>query len=153
MHREKQARIWIWTASGRRKYAGKGLYFRLGEILTLAERFPKMWGARARRHFQPGLWTIPISGSHKDKFTFQLHGVCGPKGSQRGSQSPHPWRDSKAMWMWHFGTWGRGGFGSAGEHLDLDHIKDLFQPQWFCEAEMANVILTSYTGAPCSGAE
>lgn len=43
MHREKQARIWIWTANGRKKNAEKAIYFSLGEIFTYN------WGILSRR--------------------------------------------------------------------------------------------------------
>lgn len=97
MHGGRQASIWIWTARGRKKYAGNGLYFRLGEILTLDERLTEMWGAR--RCFHPGLWT-PISSLQSDKVTLQLHGAC-----DKGSQIPHPWKISK---LCGYGTWGPG---------------------------------------------
>jgi len=41
--------------------------------------------------------------------------------------SPHPWRGSKNVWMWHFGTWfsRRGGVGVM---VGLGDLRGLFQP-------------------------
>lgn len=39
----------------------------------------------------------------------------------------HPsWRDLKASWMWHLGTWFNGGLGTAGLMAGLDDLKALF---------------------------
>jgi len=41
--------------------------------------------------------------------------------------SPHPWRGSKTVWMWHFGTW----FSRHGGDwftVGLDDLRGLFQP-------------------------
>jgi len=41
--------------------------------------------------------------------------------------SPHPWRGSETLWMWHLGTWfsRRGGVGFT---VELDGVRHLFQP-------------------------
>lgn len=44
--------------------------------------------------------------------------------------SRHPWRCSKAVWMWHLGTW-VGGFGNAGLRVGLNDLKGLFQMKKF----------------------
>ena len=42
--------------------------------------------------------------------------------------SPHPWRGSNTVGMWHLGTWfsRRGGVGVT---VGLDDLRGLFQPQ------------------------
>lgn len=47
--------------------------------------------------------------------------------------SPHPWRDLKAMCMWHLGTWISGDLGSAGAVVGLHYLGNLFQLKWFCD--------------------
>jgi len=42
--------------------------------------------------------------------------------------SPHPWRGSKPVWMWHFGTW-FSRQGGVGVMVGPDDLRDLFQPQ------------------------
>jgi len=41
--------------------------------------------------------------------------------------SPHPWRCSKNMYMWHLGTW-FGRHGGVGLTVGLDDLRGLFQP-------------------------
>ena len=41
--------------------------------------------------------------------------------------SPHPWRGSKTMWMWHLGTW-LSRHGGVGMMVGLDDVRGLFQP-------------------------
>jgi len=45
--------------------------------------------------------------------------------------SPHPWRGSKTMWMWHFRTWfsRRGGVVWM---VGLHDLRGLFQPMMLC---------------------
>jgi len=50
-----------------------------------------------------------------------LREVAGCPGQWWG---PHPWRGSKNVWMWHFGTW-FSRHGGVGLMAGLD---DLFQP-------------------------
>lgn len=40
--------------------------------------------------------------------------------------SPHLWRDLKATWMWHLGTWVNFGLSSAGCMVGLDECRGLF---------------------------
>jgi len=41
--------------------------------------------------------------------------------------SPHPWRGSKHMWMWQFGTrFSR--HGGVGGIVGLDDLRSVFQP-------------------------
>lgn len=40
--------------------------------------------------------------------------ISSLKGLSREMLNHHPWRDLKAGWMWHLGTWVNGGLGSAG---------------------------------------
>jgi len=41
--------------------------------------------------------------------------------------SPHPWRGSKTVWMWHLGTW-FSRHGGVGWMVGLDDLRGLFQP-------------------------
>jgi len=41
--------------------------------------------------------------------------------------SPHPWRGSNTVWMWHLGTW-FSRHGGAGVTVGLDDLGDLCQP-------------------------
>jgi len=47
--------------------------------------------------------------------------------------SPHPWRGSDTVWLWHLGT-GFSRHGGVGVTAGLDDIKALFQPWWFCDS-------------------
>lgn len=40
----------------------------------------------------------------------------------------HPWKGSKAVWMWHLGMWFRGEHGDAGLAVRLDGLRGLFEP-------------------------
>lgn len=35
---------------------------------------------------------------------------------------------AKTVWVWHLGTWLRGGLGSCGGAVGLDDLKGVFQP-------------------------
>jgi len=41
--------------------------------------------------------------------------------------SPHPWRGSKNVWMWHLGTW-FSRHGGVGLTFGPDDLRGLFQP-------------------------
>jgi len=41
--------------------------------------------------------------------------------------SPHPWRGSKTVWMWHFRTW-FSRHGGVGVMVGLDDLRGLLQP-------------------------
>jgi len=41
--------------------------------------------------------------------------------------SPHPWRDSKTVWMWHFETW-FSRHGGVGVTVGLDDLRGFLQP-------------------------
>jgi len=41
--------------------------------------------------------------------------------------SPHPWRGSKTVWMWHFTWFSR--YGGAGATVGLDDLRGLLQPE------------------------
>ena len=41
--------------------------------------------------------------------------------------SPHPWKGSKNVWMWHFGIW-FSRHGGVGLTVGLDDLRGLFQP-------------------------
>ena len=45
--------------------------------------------------------------------------------------SHHPWRCSRSILMWHWGTWLSGEMLVVGGQLDLDDRGGLFQPWWF----------------------
>ena len=50
--------------------------------------------------------------------------------------SPHPWRSSKNVWIWHFGIW-FSRHGGVGVTVGLDDLRGLFQPMilWFYGGE------------------
>lgn len=41
----------------------------------------------------------------------------------------------KDVQMWHLGTWFSSGLGSADLTVELNGLKGVFQPQWFCDAQ------------------
>ena len=63
-----------------------------------------------------------VGGKIKSRFL----GNCG-EGCPGRWGSPHPWRGSKTVRLWHLGTWfsRRGG---AGVTVGLGHLRGLFQP-------------------------
>ena len=52
--------------------------------------------------------------------------------------SPHPWRGSKNMWMWHFRTW-FSRQGGVGVTVGLDDLRGLFQLSRFCDSTLYSV--------------
>jgi len=49
--------------------------------------------------------------------------------------SPHPWRGSENVWMWHLGTW-FSRCGGVGVTVGPDDLRGLSQPDWFCDSQM-----------------
>lgn len=39
---------------------------------------------------------------------------------------PPPWKGLKAVWLWHLGTWVKGGLGSAEGMAGLDDLMSFF---------------------------
>jgi len=65
-------------------------------------------------------------GIRKNVFTERVV-KCWLTGCPGQWWSPDPWRGSKTVWMWHFGTW----FirhGGVGFTVGLDDLRGLFQP-------------------------
>jgi len=50
-----------------------------------------------------------------------------PTGCPGQWWSPHPWRGSKPVWMWHLRTW-FSRHGGLGLEIGLDDLGGLFQP-------------------------
>jgi len=70
----------------------------------------------------------PCSTKKQDLSSSRLKSLCLTTGFSPGQWwSPHPWRGSKTVWMWHLGTWfsRHGGVGLA---VGLDDLRGVFQP-------------------------
>jgi len=78
----------------------------------------------------------------------------GP-GCPRRWWSPHPWRGSKTMWMWHFKIWFSRN-GGVGLVVGLDDLRGLFQAIILClhgyePLRHDTLGLPSHILTPCSG--
>jgi len=70
---------------------------------------------------------------HQERFRLDIRNNFFTERSSTGPDcpgqwwSPHPWRGSKTMWLWHFRIW-FSRHGGVGVMVGLDDLRGLSQP-------------------------